>query len=212
VRFILQPLFRLAARLLLRMTVVGRENVPRDGGLLVTINHLGGADPVLCQVYAPRLLTMVGKIEVLNWPVLSLVARAYAMIPVRRGEVDRAALKRMLDVLEAGGALLIAPEGRESLSGALEAGKTGAAFLALHAGTAILPVGLTGTAWRDVLPAWRRLRRAPVTVTYGVPYRLPAGISRREAADEIMRRIAALLPAEYRGVYANEVRAGEPQG
>jgi 1-acyl-sn-glycerol-3-phosphate acyltransferase len=124
------------------------------------------------------------------------------MIPLRRGEPDRATLKRLLGVLQAGGALLIAPEGRESLTGALEAGKTGAAFLALHSAAAIVPAAITGTAWRAVLPAWRRLKRPCVTLTFGPPYHLPADLDRRAAADEMMRRIAAWLPAEYRGVYA----------
>jgi 1-acyl-sn-glycerol-3-phosphate acyltransferase len=168
------------------------------------MNHLGGGDPVLVIGYAGRPLAIAGKVEVLGWPVIGPLARVYGMIPLRRGEPERAALRRMLAVLDAGQALLIAPEGRESLTGALEQGKTGPAFLALHADAPILPVAITGTAWRDVLPAWRRLRRPLVTLTFGEPYRLPSGMPRREAADEIMRRIAALLPPEYRGVYAGE--------
>jgi 1-acyl-sn-glycerol-3-phosphate acyltransferase len=182
--------------------VRGQSNVPRSGPLLVTMNHLGGGDPVLVIGYLGRPLAIAGKVEVLGWPVIGRLARAYGMIPLRRGEPERAALKRMLAVLESSQALLIAPEGRESLTGALEPGKTGPAFLALHANAPILPVAITGTAWRDVLPTWRRLRRPPVTLTFGEPYRLPPGMPRREAADEIMRRIAALLPPQYRGVYA----------
>jgi 1-acyl-sn-glycerol-3-phosphate acyltransferase len=197
-------LARLLANLGARLTVRGQSNVPRTGPLLVTMNHLGGGDPVLVIGYAGRPLAIAGKVEVLGWPVIGPLARAYGMIPLRRGEPERAALKRMLAVLEAGQALLIAPEGRESLTGALEQGKTGPAFLALHASAPILPVAITGTAWRDVLPAWRRLRRPLVTITFGEPYTLPPGMPRREAADEIMRYIAALLPPQYRGVYARQ--------
>jgi 1-acyl-sn-glycerol-3-phosphate acyltransferase len=200
---LVRGLARLLAWLLVRLTVRGQEHVPLEGPLLVTMNHLGGGDPVLVIGYARRHLAIVGKVEVLDWPVIGPLARAYGMIPVRRGEPDRGTLKRMLEVLRTGGALLIAPEGRESLTGALEAGKTGPAFLALQAGAPILPVAITGTAWRRVLPAWRRLRRPQVTLTFGQPYRLPPGMARREAADAIMRRIAALLPPEYRGVYAD---------
>jgi 1-acyl-sn-glycerol-3-phosphate acyltransferase len=197
-----RTLARLAARLLARLTVHGVDNIPLTGPVLLTMNHLGGADPVLCIGHCPRRLETLGKAEALRWPVIGLVLRAYGMIPVRRGEPDRATLARALEVLESGGALLIAPEGRESLSGALEAGKHGAAFLAQHAAAPIVPVGITGTAWRAVLPSWRRLRRPCVTLTFGPPYTLPAGLDRREATEEIMRRIAALLPPEYRGVYA----------
>ncbi len=184
------------------MTVRGLEHVPAGGPLLVTMNHLGGADPFLCLAYMPRRLVIAGKREILGWPVLGLFARAYGMIPLRRGEPDRATLKLLLDRLAGGAALLIAPEGRESRTGALEAGKQGAAFLALHAGAAVLPVAITGTAWATVLPAWKRLRRPAVTLTVGPAYHLPPDLPRRAAADEVMRRLAALLPPEYQGVYA----------
>jgi 1-acyl-sn-glycerol-3-phosphate acyltransferase len=194
-------LARLLARLVLRVTVRGLEHVPAASPLLVTMNHLGGADPFLCLGFLPRRLVIAGKREVFSWPVLGPLARAYGMIPIRRGEPDRATLRLMLDRLAGGDALLIAPEGRESHTGALEAGKTGAAFLAQHARVPILPVALTGTAWRVVLPAWKRLRRPAVTLTVGEPYQLPPGLERHAAADEIMRRLAALLPPEYQGVY-----------
>ncbi len=194
-------LARLVSRTLLRLTVHGAGNVPREGGVLLTMNHLGGGDPVLVLGFAPRPIALAGKSEVLRWPVLGPAARAYGMIPIYRGEVDRSTLRKLVNVLREGGALLIAPEGRESLTGALEAAKTGPAFLALQAGVPVVPIAITGTAWRVVLPAWRRLRRPCVTLTFGAPYRLPPGIGRRDAAELIMRQIAALLPPEYRGVY-----------
>ena len=194
---------RLVTRLLARVTVRGVEQVPAAGPLLVTMNHLGGADPFLCIAHLPRPLTIAGKREIFSWPVLGWVARAYGMIPITRGEPDRATLRLLLDRLAGGAALLIAPEGRESRTGALEPGKTGPAFLAQHADVPILPVAITGTAWNRVLPTWQRLRRPPVTVTIGAPYHLPPGLPRRAAADEIMRRLATLLPPDYRGVYSS---------
>jgi 1-acyl-sn-glycerol-3-phosphate acyltransferase len=166
------------------------------------MNHLGGADPVLVVGFTPRPVAALGKIEVMRWPVIGGLARAYGMIPVRRGEVDRAMLTAALKVLRAGGALLIAPEGRESLTGRLEEAKAGAGFLAVQARVPIVPVAITGTAWKNVLAHWRRFRRPCVTLTFGQPYLLPPEMKRREAAELIMQQIAALLPTEYRGVYA----------
>ncbi len=205
-------LARLLARLLLRVTVRGVEHVPPTGPLLVTMNHLGGVDPFLCIAYLPRPLVIAGKREILSWPVLGVIARAYGMVPLRRGEPDRATLKLLLARLAGGEALLIAPEGRESRTGALEAGKTGPAFLAQHAGALILPVALTGTAWAAVLPAWQRLRRPAVTLTVGPAYHLPPGLPRRAAAAEVMRRLAALLPPDYQGVYAAAIAPLPPPG
>jgi 1-acyl-sn-glycerol-3-phosphate acyltransferase len=195
---------RLAARALFRLTVAGRENIPWAGAALLTMNHLGGADPILVIAFSPRPIAAAGKVEILRWPVLGWAAKMYGMIPLHRGEADREALRRLLAELARGQALLIAPEGRESHTGALEAGHGGPAFLAQHAQAPIMPIAITGTAWNRVLPAWRRLTRPCVTLTFGVPYRLPDGIKRAAAAEMIMQRIAALLPPEYRGVYGEQ--------
>jgi 1-acyl-sn-glycerol-3-phosphate acyltransferase len=201
---VIKLLARLAARTLFRFTLTGRENVPSAGGALLTMNHLGGADPILVIAFAPRPIAAAGKVEILRWPVLGWVAKTYGMIPLRRGEADREALQRLLAELARGQALLIAPEGRESRTGALEPGHGGPAFLAQHAQVPIVPIAITGTAWNRVLPAWRRLRRPCVTLTFGAPYRLPAALKRADAAEFIMQRIAALLPPEYRGVYSGQ--------
>ncbi len=198
-------LARILARLLLRLTVAGTENVPLTGGLLLTMNHLGGLDPVLVLSWTPRPVAAVGKAEALAWPVVGRVIRAYGMIPLHRDRPDRAALETLLGRLTVGEAVLIAPEGRESHTGALEVGQGGAAFLAQHAGVPIVPVALTGTAWKAILPAWRRLRRPCVTLTFGGPYRLSGALPRPAAVAEIMRRLAAGLPPEYRGVYVDAV-------
>jgi 1-acyl-sn-glycerol-3-phosphate acyltransferase len=201
-RSALRRLARLVSRALLRLTVTGAAGVPRSGGLLLAMNHLGGADPVLVVAFAPRDLDVIGKAEIMRWPVLGAVARAYGMLPVRRGAPERATLDAALGVLRAERALLIAPEGRESPTQALVSPRSGAGFLALHSRVPILPIAITGTEWARVLGAWRRLRRPCVTLTFGQPFALPPTLRRREAAEVIMRRIAALLPPEYRGVYA----------
>ncbi len=198
---VFRGLARLICRALLRVSVNGDENVPRSGGVLLCMNHIGDADAVVLVGFAPRPLAGIGKVEILKWPVLGWIAQAYGMLAVHRGEPDRATLRAALDVLHGGGALAIAPEGRESPTGALILAKDGAAFLALHGGVPIVPVALTGTAWTHILGQWRHLRRARVTVTFGPAFDLPPLIKRKDATELIMRRIASLLPPEYRGVY-----------
>ncbi len=200
---------RRIAPALYRLSVSGLENVPRSGGVLLCMNHLGGGDAPLVVAFCPRPLAGIGAAEILNWPLAGWLARRYGMLAVRRGEPDRATLQAALDVLRGGGALLIAPEGRESPTGALILAKEGAAFLALNSRVPIVPVAMTGTTWTQVLVQWRRLRRARVTLTFGAPFDLPPLASRKDATTFIMRRIAAMLPPEYQGVYRE---AGEETG
>jgi 1-acyl-sn-glycerol-3-phosphate acyltransferase len=101
--------------------------------------------------------------------------------------------------------VLIAPEGRESLTGSLEAGTEGAAFLALEAGVSVVPVTLTGSESRRIEANLKKLRRSPVTVTIGKPFNLPIQKKDPDAHKEgtrlIMESLARQLPPEFRGVY-----------
>lgn len=200
-----RALARVTLRALTSVTVTGLENVPVTGGVLLTMNHIGDADSVLVVAHAPRSVAIIGKSEILGWPVLGWMARAYGMIPVRRGEPDRVTLQKGIDVLRAGEALLIAPEGRESPSGTLERAKEGPAFMALQAHVPIVPIAITGTRWPQILPEWQRRHRPRLTLTFGPAFTLPTGLKRRAAADLMMQNIATLLPSEYRGVYADRL-------
>jgi 1-acyl-sn-glycerol-3-phosphate acyltransferase len=125
---------------------------------------------------------------------------------VRRGEVDREALRKALEILERGEVLGVAPEGTRARGPyALQKGKVGAAYLATRADVPIVPLGITGT--ENIKRDLPRLRRAYVRVVVGQPFRLPESGRVRsqklhEYTDLIMYRIAELLPEEYRGVYA----------
>lgn len=104
--------------------------------------------------------------------------------------------------------IAIAPEGRESLTGAMEEGTSGAAYMALKTGAALLPVALTGTENRALIANLRRLRRTRMTLTIGAPFHLEAGGDRQadiqRGTEQIMQTIAKLLPPAYRGVYNQE--------
>lgn len=196
-----RTLARALARALLRLTVTDADYVPPEGGLLLAMNHLGDVDAILVIAFAPREVEVIGKAEIMTWPLVGMLARAYGMLPVRRGRPDRETLAAALDILQSGGALLVAPEGRESRARALQPAKGGAAFLAIQAGVPIVPVAITGT--ESVYSQWLRLRRPCVTLTFGPPFTLPPPLGRRAAADFIMRRIAAMLPERYRGAYGS---------
>lgn len=198
-------LLHLAYRMVLRLEVAGLENIPPSGPVILAINHISFLDPVLVVSLLRRKVLPMAKAEVFRDAVLGPLVSAFDAFPVRRGEIDRRAIQTALEVLRMGGVLLIAPEGTRSPTGALIPGKEGAVYLAWRTGAPIVPVGVDGTdRFKFNI---RRLRRTPVRVVFGPPFRveIPAERSRealREATDELMAQIAALLPPERRGVYA----------
>jgi 1-acyl-sn-glycerol-3-phosphate acyltransferase len=209
-RQVFRVFIRLVCRLLIflytRLTVRGLENYPCHAPALVVINHLGDPDAVLTLACLPEFPEIIGKIELRDDRRLTLLLDWLGIIWIHRGQPDRRAMSAALEALRKGRRVIIAPEGRESASGALEDGTDGAAFLALKAGVPVVPVTLTGTEFRRVENAMKTRRRTPVTLTVGEPFVLPVQERNperlREATRLIMETLARQLPPEYRGVYA----------
>jgi 1-acyl-sn-glycerol-3-phosphate acyltransferase len=207
--------FKLLVRGLLRALthyeVHGEQNLPAGGPLLLVFNHLAWWDAPVAMATLPWRMTAMALKDLQRVPITGQLLSLAGAIWVDRGRYDRGALRSALALLGDGGVLGIAPEGRMSVTGALERGKTGPVFIARKADVPILPVGLTGT--EKVLRELRRFRRPHLTVNIGQVFRLPErGVhaSRKEErqadADFIMERLAELLPPEYRGVYAGTVK------
>lgn len=181
------------------------ENFPRQGPALVIINHLGDADAVLLGACTPYPIDALGKIELYEHPAVGRIFRAYGVIWIHRGRPDRKALHAALEGLAEGRVIAIAPEGRESVTGALEDANDGAAFLALKSGAPIVPIVMTGTENERIYGNMKKLRRTPVTFTVGKPFILKESTNRRtrlqEATRQIMETLAGMLPESYRGTY-----------
>ena len=188
--------------------VEGLENFPREGPALVVINHLGDADTPLLIGSVPASLDAIGKIELYDHRIIGKPMDWYGVIWLHRGQPDRRAMRAALDGLAEGRIIVIAPEGRYSLTGGLEEGEQGAAFLALKADVPIVPVVVTGTENEQVYGHLKRWRRAPVMLRVGTAFQLSQQTSRREMMREgtriIMKALADLLPKEYRGAYGTD--------
>ena len=203
---ILRAIIRALLPLLVRMEVVGRDNLPQSGPYILATNHISVFDTPVLLVVCPHTIRAFAAAKHRRNPFYAPILVMGGSIWVRRGEVDRKALREALAALRRGDVLGMAPEGTRAREVyALQRGKSGAAYLATRADVPIVPVGLTGTERiKDNFP---RLKRSAVRVVIGEAFRLPEsgrvrGARLDEYTDLIMRRIAQLLPEEYRGVYA----------
>ena len=198
-------------RVISRVNIVGQENLPKTGPVIFTINHLGLLDPLLGYVAA-------GRTDVTGWvankhtknPVISYFVNSLGGIWIDRENVDMQALRKAIQALKDGRLFGLAPEGTRSPTAALIPAKEGASYLALSTGAPVVPGAITGT--EKVPKSWLRLTRPRIGICIGKPFHLNQDKSRdreqvmAQATDEIMCRIAALLPQNYRGAYADHPR------
>jgi 1-acyl-sn-glycerol-3-phosphate acyltransferase len=218
-RWSLKGLVWLISRFLVRVTLIGEAYLPRSGPVLMVSNHLGDADGIVGLAVSKAPFDLLGKVELYNIPIFGRLLDWYGTIWVHRGRPDRRALRAVFNGLAEGRMIAIAPEGRESLSGELEQGTDGAAYIALKAGVPVQPFALTGSEnWR-VYNNLKKLRRTHITLTVGQPFRLEQTGDRKadiqRGTIRIMKTLAQMLPPEYQGVYRDAVEEGyddEPPG
>lgn len=190
--------------------VEGLENVPATGPAILMINHIAFVDPIVVLHLLPRNIVPMAKVEVYNYPIVGIFPRMWGVIPVRRDEVDRRAIQGALDVLRAREIILVAPEATRSPQ--LQRGKEGVAYLASRSGAPIIPVAIEGTEGFPTLPFRKRWRGPGAQVRFGRPFCFRADQGRRHSnlrlmTDEAMYLLAAMLPEQRRGVYADLSKA-----
>jgi len=191
--------------------VIGVEHVPRQGAFILVANHVSLADPPIIGWAAGylthRIIHFMAKQEVRGWPILGWLAARSGVFFVRRGEGDRGSQREALAMLARSEPIALFPEGTRSRTGVLGEPKAGAALLAMRSGAPLLPVAISGS--ERIFPGSSRVpHRTNVSVRIGEPFSLPHQPDGRldrtvlsDGSEEIMRRIAALLPAAQRGRY-----------
>jgi 1-acyl-sn-glycerol-3-phosphate acyltransferase len=215
VRFLLKKLSIPAFALLTRLEILGEENMPKSGPLLLVGNHFSFIDPVAVVRMAPWPVEFVGGAVTPHAPLWSqVIPFLWGYHKLYRGTGSRNALRTAEAIVKRGGIVSIFPEGGNWAT-VLRPPRPGTAFLATRTGVQVLPLGFYG--FTQVFPSLGRGKRAIATINIGKPIGpfSAAGSGRDhralldEIGHEIMKRIADLLPEELRGYYSSnpEIRA-----
>jgi 1-acyl-sn-glycerol-3-phosphate acyltransferase len=205
----LKTIFRGIFHALARVKVIGKENIPYGTPYVAAMNHVSIFDPPFIGAFWPEQLEIIGAADVFEKPGQGQLLKAYGVIPVHRGDYDRALFTRIISIIKSGYPLLIAPEGGRSHVTAMQRAMPGIAYIVEQTRVPVLPVGLVGTTG----DFWQRARRGEkpsLEMRIGNPITLPEiktkgtekHAARQRNADLVMSYLAGLLPEEYRGVYA----------
>jgi len=206
-------LVRIGTNILCSIDAPNIETFPQKGPLIVISNHTGQLEvAVFFGQLAPRPLTGWAKMEAWDNAFLNWLFNLWGLIPVRRGEADTSALRKAIKALDEGYIFGIAPEGTRNKTGRLIRAHPGAVLLATRSNAPILPVAHWGG--EDFLKNLPRFKRTDFHIRVGRPFKLELdGVKltreiRQQIADEMMLRIAELMPPEYHGAY-EKVTLGE---
>lgn len=197
---------RLFFRLTCRLDLNELKKVPQEGPLLMMVNHTSALEgPLLYVFLRPRNLLAMAKKELWNNKILAWVMESWRSIPVDRDNMGRETMEACFNALDQKEILALAPEGTRSKDESLQQGKAGIAFIAHKKDAPMIPVVILGfsTFSRNL----KRLKRTPLTIVVGKPFEIIQKGGRIDAAtrekliDEIMLRMASLMPEEKRGYY-----------
>ncbi len=204
----INSLLRTFFRLFFRLDTSELEKVPEQGPLLMMVNHTSNLEgPMLYAFLQPRKLHALAKQELWNHPFMAYLMNLWKSIPVDRQNMGRSTMDACFKVLDDKHILAIAPEGTRSHDGTLQQGKGGVAFIAHKKDAAMLPLVVMG--FEQFSHNIKRLHRTPITIKVGPVFEIVQKGGRIDAdtrqalADEIMLRLAQLMPPQKRGFYTD---------
>jgi 1-acyl-sn-glycerol-3-phosphate acyltransferase len=194
---IARAVLTLPTLLIYRVKTIGRENVPRQGALVLAPNHFSQLDHFFVGVWLKRKVRFMAKSQLFGPPVLTFIFKHGGVFPVRRGHRDEEAFKTAFELIDQDEMLLVYAEGGRSRSGRLGEPKPGIGRIALESGAPIVPVAIFGSAEAR---AWKRLRFPRITVQFGEPLSFPVEPEpsrerQLEAATEVFDRVKAMYEA-----------------
>lgn len=187
-------LFYLYFKIINRLTIVGKEHFPRQGGVLICSNHISNFDPPLVGTAAPRQVRFMGKAELFSNSFMNWLMTTLGVFPVKRGFNDKQALRNGLRILNGGEVIGLFPEGTRSKSGKLGKGLAGAGFFALRSNAVVVPCAITGS--------YGFFKKNKVVFGRPIDFQefKDRKLSANEATEIIMHHIQELLDSEERKI------------
>ena len=174
-------------RTLYKPKIIGAENIPETGSVLLCCNHIHNFDPPLLGSFIDRKIHYMAKAELFNIPLLKTVLPKVGAFPVKRGMSDKQAMRMALSILKEGNVLGLFPEGTRSKTGELGKGLTGAGFFALRTDAVVIPSAIIGP--------YKTFH--PLKVVYGAPLDFTEMRADKKSAEEatayIMDGIRSLI-------------------
>ena len=215
-RYVIRWILRLLLNLIAKIEIRGYENVPDTGAFVIATNHIGMLDSCMLFYALNRWDVFIPVGE--KWEesaFLRWLGKYFNFVFIDRFNPDLKAMRKIIGLMQNGNILVIAPEGTRSRNGGLNEGKPGVSYLAAKLNRPIIPVGLAGTEDKVIIDNLKHFRQSHIIVTAGKAFNLPPfptqdrDIVLKQYTDEIMCRIATLIPEKYRGVYSKHPRLME---
>ena len=197
---------RIVFKIVCRIHPEDFKKIPVDGPLILVGNHINFLEVpvILPHVNHPNVIG-VAKRESWGNPLFNFLFKKWGIIPIDRGMVDREAFRLIEEALKQGKVVAVSPEGTRSIDGRLLIGKPGVVAIAVRTDAPILPAAFYGyeNFWENL----KHFKRTDFNIVVGKPFKLQLNGKalsremRQEVVDEIMYKIAELLPEKYRGHY-----------
>lgn len=172
---------------LYKVEIVGKENIPQEGGVILCCNHLSNFDPPLLGAYIKRPVHYMAKQELFEKPILKTILPKVGAFPIKRGMSDKQSLRTAMKLLKDGNMLGLFPEGTRSKDGSLGKGLAGAGFFALRTEATVIPCAIIGP--------YKRFNK--LTLVYGEAINFSQmradKVSAEEATAYIMEHIRQLM-------------------
>jgi len=165
---ILHSIFKIIARVYIRLQTIGIENIPRHGGVILAPNHPSDSDSFILGIAIRRQLHTMAKEEIFRRPLPAFIVTKLNAFPVKRGQLDRQSIRAATGILKNGHVIDMYPEGTVSKNGDLQLPKLGTAFIALQAKVPVVPTVIRGT--QNVMLKGQRIPRPrKVVIEFGKP-------------------------------------------